>query len=183
MVRCLVALTAVFPGTVLAAVIWTWVDERGQRHYSDRAVPGATQIEIGEAQTFSGSALRSSETEPAAPAGQAPAAQAATAPESGAVNYSILDVVRPEPGETFWNIGGQLPVTVATFPALQAAHRIDVMIDGERRGLDTRALEITVPEVFRGEHTLQALIVDADGNILMRSAPVTIQVHQTSILN
>jgi hypothetical protein len=178
MLRCLVALTAVFPGAVLAAVVWTWVDEQGQRHYSDREVPGATQIEIGEAQTFSGSALRSGE---AAPAAQAP--QAPPSAEPAAANYSILDVVSPEPDETFWNIGGELPVTIATFPALQATHRIDVSIDGQRRELDTRSLEITVSEVWRGEHTLQALIVDVDGNILMRSAPVSFYVHQTSILN
>ena len=59
MIKCLIALTALFPAAVLAATIWMWVDEQGQRHYSDQEVPGATPMEIGGAQTFSGSALSS----------------------------------------------------------------------------------------------------------------------------
>ena len=100
-----------------------------------------------------------------------------------AVTYTVLDVISPEPDESLWNIGGQLPVTLATFPALAAEHRIDVMLDGQRKEIGARSLAITVPDVFRGEHTLQALIVDAGGAIVMRSSPVTFYVHQTSILN
>jgi hypothetical protein len=169
----------VFPVAVLAATVWTWVDENGRRHYSDRPTPGATEIEIGESQTFSGSALSSAQAPTASPAQTAPSEPTLPA----APVYSILDVISPEAGEDLWNIGGSLPVTVVTFPALAGAHQIDIMLDDERRNLDTRALQIVVPDVFRGEHTLQALIVDASGEILMRSSPITIYVHQTSIQN
>jgi len=177
MFKCLLVLTAIFPGAVLAAAVWTWVDENGVRHYSDREVPGATQVEIGETQTFSGSALTSAR--PPAP----PRVAAPPAPAPEAVSYTGLEIVSPEPDETFWNIAGNLPVTIASFPALQNTHQIDLMIDGKRRELGTRSLQITLPEVWRGEHTLQALIVDANGNVLMQSEPVTFYVHQTSILN
>lgn len=177
MAKCLIVLIALIAGTVLAAPVWTWVDENGVRHYSDRQVPGATQIEIGEAQTFSGSASRSAEQPTAATQTGSPGQAAAAA------SYSILDIISPESEQTFWNIGGSLPVSIATFPALQSAHQIDVLLDGERRELGTRSLEFSLEEVWRGEHTLQALIVDANGQIVMRSAPVTFFVQQTSIRN
>ena len=181
MFKCLVAMIAVFPGAVLAATIWTWVDDEGRRHYSDREVPGATQLQIGESQTFSGSDF-------AVTGPQTPAQTPAQAPEQAssteqAAAYTTLEIISPEPEENLWNIGGSLPVTVVTFPALATDHQIDISIDGERRNLDTRALQITVPDVFRGEHSVQALIIDSSGETLMRSAPVTIFVHQTSLLN
>jgi hypothetical protein len=175
MFKCLVALIAVFPGAVLAATVWTWVDEQGQRHYSDREVPGATEMQISSSQTFSGTALR-----PDRPSA-APSPEPAPAPQ--AVDYTVLDVLSPEAEESLWNIAGNLPVTLASVPALASAHHIDVILDGERMDVGTRSLEITIPEVWRGEHTLQAIIVDDNGQVLKRSAPVTFFVRQTSIQN
>ena len=83
MLKCLIALTSLLSAAALAAPAWTWVDAQGRRHYSDRPVEGATQIELGTTQTFSSSAPR-----PAA----RPSAAAGT--ESGAppaAAYSVLD--------------------------------------------------------------------------------------------
>ena len=52
MLKCLIALTSLLTAAALAAPAWTWVDEQGRRHYSDRPVEGATQIELSESQTF-----------------------------------------------------------------------------------------------------------------------------------
>ena len=38
--------------TAIAEPAYTWVDENGQVHYSDRPVPGATEIELRGAQGF-----------------------------------------------------------------------------------------------------------------------------------
>jgi len=175
MVKCLIALTSLFSAAALAVPVWTWVDESGQRHYSDRPVEGATQVEVGTSQTFS--------------AGDAPPpvvpstnSQADQVPDPGTF-YTILDVISPEPEETLWNIGATMTVEVAVYPALRAAHMIDVIYDGQRMEAFTRDLSISITDVFRGEHSIQALILDADGAELMRSTPVTFFVRQTSIQN
>jgi hypothetical protein len=183
MFKCLIALTAFLPAATLAATIWTWVDERGQRHYSDREVPGATRVEVAGAQSFSGSALQPAQTSGQTPGQAQGQTQAAGAQESESVIYTTFRILSPEPGETLRNIEGQLPVEVATVPALAVDHRIDVVLDGQRRQLGARALELTVPEVWRGEHSLQALIVNAEGEILRETPAITIYVHQTSVLN
>jgi Domain of unknown function (DUF4124) len=174
MKKCLIALTALIPAAVLAVPVWTWVDERGQRHYSDREVAGAEQLEIGGTSTFSGDALR---VRSPTTAGQTGSDGAQTA-----LPYAVFDIVSPRPEETLRNvIGGDLSLEIATSPALRTAHRIDVIVDGERRNLNLRSLSITVPEVFRGEHTLQALIIDSSGAVLMQSAPVRFFVQQVGL--
>jgi hypothetical protein len=175
MIKCLIALTAFLPAAALAATIWTWVDERGQRHYSDREVPGATRMEVAGAQSFSGSALNPAQ---AASSAEGSAAESGT---TATVNYTTFRLISPEAEQTLRNIEGNLSVEVATVPALAPNHRIDVMVDGQRRELGARSLEVTVPEVWRGEHSIQALIVDAEGRVIRQTPAVTIYVHQTSV--
>lgn len=167
MLKCLIAVTCLLPAAALAAPVWTWLDEQGHRHYSDRPVEGATQIEVAAPQTFDNAvpALPATNPAPAAPA---------------SFSYDVLDIVRPQPGETLTNIGSQLTVELATYPALQLAHRIVVDLDGERLPISTRDLTLTVSDVFRGEHTLSAAIVAPDGTELRRSTPVTFIVRQAS---
>jgi hypothetical protein len=93
----------------------------------------------------------------------------------------VIDIVSPKEQETLHNIEGSLSVSIATNPGLQSGHQIDAILDGERRALGARSLDFTLAEVFRGEHTLQVVIVDSAGAEIRRSAPVTFYVRQTSV--
>jgi hypothetical protein len=146
------------------------VDDQGTRHYSDRPVDGATQIELAGPQTFSGGTT----ARPTAPQPEAQPAEPA--------QYSVLDVISPEDGETLNNIAGNLTLEVAVYPPLQAAHRIDAIYNGQHLAIGSRSLSITIPDVVRGEHTIQAVIVGAEGEELLRSASITVFVRQTSLL-
>ena len=159
-----------------AATVWTWVDENGQQHYSDRPVEGATQIEIQGAQGFTGLMPR----RPAAAPGQA--AETAT-PEPVVEAYSRFSVVSPSQQETLWNIEGNLSVQVDLEPALQAGHRLNAYVDGTLMTVGATSNTFTVPEVYRGLHSLQAVIMDAEGREVLRSLAVTFMVQQTSIQN
>jgi len=169
MLKWLIAL-ALLSAAAQAQTIWTWVDEEGRRHYSDRPVEGATQIQVAAPQTFEGATPAPA----ASPSGPAAGTEAFT--------YTTFEIISPEAGQTLTNIGSNLSVEIATFPALQPAHSIELDYDGTRLPLSTRSLSITVTDVFRGEHTLAAVIVGPDGTQLARSAPVTFFVQQESTL-
>jgi Domain of unknown function (DUF4124) len=169
MLKWLIAVTSLLSAAAVAAPVWTWVDEQGTRHYSDRPVEGATQIEVAAPQTFEG----------AAPT-QPPAQSTTSSDTAAAAAYSVLDIVRPQRGETLANTGTELTVELATYPALQPAHRIVLDLDGERLPISSRDLSITLSDVFRGEHTLSAAIVGIDGTELARSSPVTFIMRQRS---
>jgi hypothetical protein len=168
--KWLILLSALIAAAASAAPAWTWVDASGTVHYSDRPVPGARQIELSGAQGFGSQGTRGS---------LSAGAQGTT---SGGP-YQSVEVVSPADQETLWNIGGVLPVQVRFQPALQSSHRYDLLLDGERRNLNTTSTRASLPDVFRGTHTLQVVVLDSAGAEVSRSPPRTFFVQQTSVLN
>jgi len=169
--KWLILLSALLGSAASAAPAWTWVDAEGTRHYSDRPVPGAEKVELIGAQGFgaTGRAARAPRT-------------GDTAGVPGAA-YQAIEVVSPAEQETLWNIGTSLPVQVRFQPALQTGHRYDLLYDGQRRNLNTATARVTLPDVFRGEHTLQVVVIDSAGAEVMRSPARVFFVQQTSTLN
>ena len=109
--RPILIFLALFAAEGALAQAYTWTDENGVVHYSDRPEPGAKQIVLPEANTIRTRArpasrtfgtTRGDEAEPAEP-----------------FQYESLEVVAPAPEETLWNIEGVLNVALAVSPALQ----------------------------------------------------------------
>jgi len=169
--KWLIVLSALSGTAASAAPAWTWVDANGTVHYSDRPVPGARQVELAGAQGFGTTATRA----PQAPSGDD---EPAAAPA-----YRAVEIVSPADQETLWNIGTALPVQVRFQPELQTGHRYDLVYDGQRRGLNSVNPNATVPDVFRGQHTLQVIVFDSAGKEVARSPARTFFVQQTSVLN
>ena len=172
--KWLILLSALSGTAASAAPAWTWVDAEGTRHYSDRPVPGAQQVELAGAQAF-GTGAR-------APRGSGAAAQGGTAGAPGAP-YQSIEIASPAEQETLWNIGTNLPVQVRFQPALQPGHRYDLLFDGQRRNVNTANARVTLSDVFRGEHSLQVVVLDSAGMEVMRSPARVFFVQQTSTLN
>lgn len=159
-------------GPVFGAA-YKWVDEQGQVHYSDRPREGAEEIQLPQ----SPAPLPRAATSAPEPA---PAPAAATQTAEG---YQQIRIASPAQQQTLWNIEGNLDVTVELSPALRSGHRVALYVDGQLQDLRPPGLSFQVPNVYRGIHTLQALVLDGRGAELIRSEPVTIMVQQTSILN
>ena len=171
--KWLIVLSALSGTVASAAPAWTWVDANGTVHYSDRPVPGARQVDLAGAQGFG--------TQTGARAPQAP--RAADERATPATAYQSIEIASPAEQETLWNIGTALPVQVRFQPALQPGHRYDLLLDGQRRNLNTANPRVTLPDVFRGAHTLQVVVIDSSGTEVMRSPARTFFVQQTSVLN
>ena len=154
---------------------YTWTDENGQVHYSDRPYPGATPIQLRGAQGYSSPAAVS-------PAGAAPES---TSPQGAAATrpYNVFNVLQPSQQETLWNIGSVLDVQVELSPGLQQGHHLGAYLDGQLIDVGARSTQFQLPDVFRGLHTLQVVVLDTAGGEVLRSLAVTFMVQQTSILN
>ena len=172
--KWLILLAMVGTSTGLAAPAWTWVDENGQQHFSDRPVPGAEQVELFEAQSIAPGPTPRTATPP-------PSSEQASSEQ--APFYRVFNVISPSQQETLWNIEGNLNVQLELTPALRAGHHLDVYLNGQLIDLNVFSPRFTVPEVYRGLHSLQAVIVDASGQEVLRSLAVTFMVQQTSLLN
>jgi hypothetical protein len=143
-------------------------------HYSDRPVPGARQVELAGAQNFGAAA-------PTTPTSSTTSA-AQTAAGTGPL-YRLVDIVSPAEQETLWNIETVLNVQVRFQPPLQPGHRYDLVLDGQRRNVNTASPRVSLSDVFRGTHTLEVIVIDAAGAELMRSPTRTFVVQQNSVQN
>lgn len=159
----------------LAVPVWMWVDETGRQHFSDRPVPGASRIELGSAPVIS---LRPPST-PTAHASVPDVTDSAAAIPS----YTAFAITSPADGQTLWNTGGRLDVIVELTPALQRGHRLLMDIDGRRIDFAGAGPGFTVPDVYRGLHTISAVIVNERDEEVLRSRALTFMVQQTSVLN
>ena len=89
----------------------------------------------------------------------------------------------PKQQETLWNVGTVVNVQIELDPPLQPNHLLDLFVDGQRRNLNTTSTDLTLEDVYRGTHTIQAVVVDQSGAEVIRSLATTFMVQQSSIQN
>ncbi|MEQ8231965.1 MAG: DUF4124 domain-containing protein [Gammaproteobacteria bacterium] len=154
-----------------ATEVYRWVDEDGNVIFSDVPRPGAEQIHVDDVSTV-----------PAQPVPAQRTRTEATASGDGPA-YDTLRIAAPADEATIRN-QQQLGVEVRLDPALDAGagHRIQFYYDGETYGEPVAATSTVVQPLERGTHKIGAAVVDASGKALLSAEPVTIYVHQTSIL-
>ena len=170
--RTIVLLLGLLAAGAAVADAYTWTDDEGIVHYSDRPQPGATRIVLAEPNTGR------------SPAPQRKAATDDTAtqddtPDSGPMRYENFEITSPGAEETLWNIEGVLNVSLSLTPALQPGHQVRVYFDGNPRMVNGTNFQID--EVYRGVHNLQAEVVDATGQLMIRTRPNRFYVQQATV--
>lgn len=155
------------------AEAYTWTDEDGIVHYSDRPHPGAKIVELGEY-----SASRPSPT--TRRSATSSSASNDDSNESPATGYTSLEITSPGAEETLWNIEATLSVTLALTPALLPGHQVRAYLDMQPQVVNGTSFQIQ--EVYRGVHNLQVEVIDSTGKLMIRSRPNRFYVQQSSIL-
>ena len=124
---------------------YTWVDENGLTHFSDQPGPGATVVDLPNAQGFS----------VPQPATAAPAEAIAEGDPADA--YTGFNILQPGQQETLWNVGGSVDVAVRRPDRLHVEYRGDerqnrVVFDGRtltlfNLGVNVYAVTEVPPEI------------------------------------
>jgi hypothetical protein len=157
--------------TATAEVIYRWVDETGQVHFSDVPRDGATEITIAPVQTFN---LRSAPPQTASDVDDETAGEVA--------NYDYLEIASPAMEETIWNTGGIVTVAVNLQPGLRMGHQIRLFMDDQQMTvLPPMSSSVQLTDVVRGAHQLRAEVVDENGKSLIMSPTRTFFYQQTSV--
>ncbi len=169
-----------------AVPVYRWVDENGRVNYSDRPGPGAVLLDLSAEPTSSNSGsppsarqqrpLEFRTTEFGPPETQPPESQPFATAE-----YDAIVVTQPASGETLWGTAGRVSITVDVSPALDPRHHFGLYLDGAPAGQAFRTGIAEIGDVPRGEHVVEAVILDESRREILRSAPVTFFVQQTSI--
>ncbi len=95
--------------------------------------------------------------------------------------YETFAIVQPEVDETVHDNNGNVWVQVALEPYLARGHEVALLLDGETIS-QWPAVTFGLTGLERGTHTLQALITDSNGDVVVASEPVTFNMWQASLL-
>ncbi len=160
---------ALASGTAPAQKVFRVIHPDGSVEYTDVPPPGrpATQIEVAPLNTA---------VPPAPAAKSAPRATAEV--QEG---YDELRITAPGDGETIRDNAGNVNVDLRLKPRLRAGHKIDLLLDGQSIG-GGKATAITLTELDRGAHSLQAVIKNAAGQVVARSKSITFTLQRRSAI-
>lgn len=154
----------------LQAAIYKTVDKQGNVVYTD--VPpedGGAAMNIDRGNTY---------TPAEAPADEATQFDAMVE----VTGYTELSITAPSHDQAVRENAGNLTVTVASAPALDPAlgHQVQILLDGQKAA--TGGTRVSLTNIDRGTHSLTARIIDANGEVLISSAPVTFHMLRYSRL-
>jgi hypothetical protein len=170
--RTILALLGLLAAAAAMADAYTWTDEEGIVHYSDRPQPGATRIVLADPNTGRSPAPQRRSTPSSTPSDD-------TAPDTGPFRYESFEVTSPGAEETLWNIEGVLNVSLSLTPALQPGHQVRVYFDGNQQIVSGMSFQLD--EVWRGVHNLQAEVLDETGQMMIRTRTNRFYVQQSTV--
>jgi len=169
--RLILSLTIIWLVYVPAASaeIYKWTDDAGNVVFSDTPRPGAEVIELSEPTIL-----------PAQPTGPGSPSNAVARPVARA--YETVEISRPENDSTIRNTD-TVNVAITIRPRLQGAygHRLQLLLDGQAVAPAGTRLSFTLSDVNRGAHTLEAVVVDEQGEAVERSASSQFFIHRASV--
>lgn len=101
--------------------------------------------------------------------------------------YKSVDITSPKNEETIWN-PAMLSVSLSVKygdnkSGLQEGDKAVLVLDGQKVGEPSTSLSFTLnrDQVPRGEHKLQALVVNDSNTVLISSKTITIFIHYKSV--
>ncbi len=100
-----------------------------------------------------------------------------------AVSYKTLSITSPTPDQQIRSNDGILTVSLAVKPALNtdSGDQIELYYDGVSQGKQ-QGLSFVLKDVFRGQHRIQAKLINKSGTVLKISKPVQFVIFKHSIL-
>lgn len=100
---------------------------------------------------------------------------------SAQAGYSEIRITSPQNDQAIRDNAGNVNVDVSLEPALRSGHEIELLLDGQSVGRGNKTA-ITLTQLDRGAHSLQAVVKDASGNVLARSNTVTFTLQRRSVI-
>jgi hypothetical protein len=147
-------------------------DDNGNTVYSDQASETAEEIKVDAPQTFK-----------AQPTSGLFKPSKAKKELETSLSYTILRIVSPEHDTAVRNNAGNITVRFEVAPPIQVNHTLQLMIDGTVKAEQKSTAPISVSNVDRGTHKIQARIIeDESGEVLQTSNSVSTTILRVSIL-
>jgi hypothetical protein len=144
--------------------VYKYISEDGEIIYSERYHPDAERVKVND-----------SKKSAAPPDEQSDEALAA------AGKYATFSIVQPSDDDTIRNEEGSVAVGISLSPGLAEGHVIHLYVDGTKLDADIKQTQLTLQKLTRGTHSLQAKIVNSEGESLKESNNITFHLRQPAV--
>lgn len=166
MKRLLILAILLTPPYLQAETVYRIVHPDGSVEFTDDPHRGGEPIKVAPVATVPATVVPPATTSP-------------RHSRSAETAYQQIRISSPENDQVIWFDGTGLNIRVQIEPALQSGHRIAIEMNGERVA-EAPATNFNLSTVFRGTHTLRALVLDAQGQTLKGSDPISFHFRQHS---
>lgn len=174
----LLALVAVC--TPLAAQVYKTVDENGNVVYTDQPPQeGAEPMQLRPLSIVEAPDYQEAARPAAEEAAAEPGEQTFTLRELRR-RFAGFAIISPENEQSLWNPQGMITLAWQAPHPLEDGMQVQASMDGRQLGATTDRV-IPITDLERGEHLLEAVLVDARGRTIATAEPVTIFIRQPSI--
>jgi hypothetical protein len=150
------------------AGIYKSIGPDGQIIYSDRAAQGAEEINVAPVQTF---------TPP--PPVKEPLLDETEEPAAEPTTYQSFSITQPTESETIWSNEGIVSVALDLQPELKPEDEFQLLLNDHQVIARGRSSVVQLQNIDRGTHRLHAVIVDASGKEVARTATTTFHLRRT----
>jgi len=155
--KIIILVTSLLFAAAVSAELYKWIDQDGVVHYTDKR-----PAETAQQQELSGYLTRiANKNKPETVKAETP--------------YSTFSITSPTQGERVWNAESTLDVLVQIDPALTEEHFLQVYLDGLLVSGKIRSTKLTLQQLNKGTHNLQAEIVDEAGQTISKTDEITFQ--------
>ncbi|BBM65970.1 hypothetical protein VYA_01010 [Vibrio alfacsensis] len=162
-----------------AQEIFTWLDEKGIRHFSDTPQKGADVVILPNLKANTPTSL------PLEPPVLEPSALKSTileppAFESSSFKPLSLTILNPQHDMTIRSNQGIIMVQLKSNRPLGSAEHVQLLLDGKPYGAPQRNLDWRLNNIDRGTHTLTVQTI-RNGKLIASASPITVHLHRASV--
>jgi hypothetical protein len=165
----LVLCVALASSAVQAQKVYKIIQPDGTVEFTDTPPPDAPAQRI-EVQPLNSA-------QPLAP----PSGSSSQSANGAPAGYSQFRITRPTDGESIRDNAGNVNIDLSLQPTLRRGDKIDLSLDGQSIG-GGRATGITLTDMDRGSHSIEAVVKNANGQVVARSNSVTFTLQRRSAI-
>ncbi len=154
-------------------ILYRTTDARGHVFFTDDPARGGEPVELAPISVVPALPTSSTATR---------AASSDTDGDAPSRTYDVFTIAAPDDDTTLpTGFAGNVRVRLELRPALREGHGLRLLLDGDIVRPAAREPVIELVNLVRGEHRLQAELLDERGRVLRRTPEVTLHVQRASV--
>jgi hypothetical protein len=154
--------------------IYHWLDNEGNVHFSDTAVPGTEEIQVKN------NNLLPTDRENFENPDSIVNDLFFNGEDENIITYQAT-ITSPEDDKPLRSNSGTIDIHIATEPEKENTHKLQLYLDGKKLGSPQISPTMRALNIDRGTHQVQVELLDESGKVLAKTQVVTVHLQRAGI--